>query len=400
MTRSGLCRIAGLTLAGFLLYGLRGDAHKPITSPYTYTDDVFPILRDRCGRCHVPGGVAPMSLMTYKDTYPWGESIRTELIAGHMPPWPVEEGQGHFKNARVLSARELNVLLTWVTGGNPLGDPDHSAARPSLVRTWPLGEPDLALSPPADYSLAADTGEDIAEFTLSPGMTGDRWVRAVDLLPGTPAVVRSATLAVRSTAAPERDRAGAAPERTLALWVPGEDPVSVDGGAAFRIPASAEIVARVHYKKTWEYERKAMTDRSTVGLYFTSSPAAEVRALTLHATDADARNGHVSFSRTLGEDLRVLALYLDPALVNAMVQLSAARPDGSRTELISLRQQPDWVRRYWFERPVTLPRGTRIDVSAVFDVPLLPPGAVPLPARPAAAGPVSVTLDVVAPPQP
>ena len=90
MTRSNCSRFAGLVLAGSLLYGLKGDAHKPITSPYTYNDDVFPILRDRCGRCHVPGGVAPMSLMTYKDAYPWGESIRTELIAGHMPPWPVE----------------------------------------------------------------------------------------------------------------------------------------------------------------------------------------------------------------------------------------------------------------------------------------------------------------------
>jgi hypothetical protein len=30
----------------------RGSAHKAITSPYTYNDDVFPILRDRCGRCH------------------------------------------------------------------------------------------------------------------------------------------------------------------------------------------------------------------------------------------------------------------------------------------------------------------------------------------------------------
>ena len=25
-----------------------GSAHKPITSPYTYNDDIFPILRDRC----------------------------------------------------------------------------------------------------------------------------------------------------------------------------------------------------------------------------------------------------------------------------------------------------------------------------------------------------------------
>ena len=47
-----------------------GRAHKPITSPFTYNEEVFPILRDRCARCHVPDGVAPMSLMTYEDTVP------------------------------------------------------------------------------------------------------------------------------------------------------------------------------------------------------------------------------------------------------------------------------------------------------------------------------------------
>ena len=104
----------------------RPEAHKPITSPYTYNDDVFPIVRDRCGRCHVAGGVAPMSLMTAKDAVPWGESIRTELIAGHMPPWSVDAAPGRFKNAQTLTARELNVLLTWVTGGNPVGNLEHA----------------------------------------------------------------------------------------------------------------------------------------------------------------------------------------------------------------------------------------------------------------------------------
>ena len=75
----------------------RGEAHKPITSPYTYNEDVFPILRDRCGRCHVAGGVAPKSLMTYKDAFPWGESIRTELMAGHMPPGGTNQPAGAFR---------------------------------------------------------------------------------------------------------------------------------------------------------------------------------------------------------------------------------------------------------------------------------------------------------------
>src|SRR5438874_1051896 len=56
--------MAALVLTATALAVASIDAHKPITSPYTYNDDVFPIVRERCGQCHVQGGVAPMSLMT------------------------------------------------------------------------------------------------------------------------------------------------------------------------------------------------------------------------------------------------------------------------------------------------------------------------------------------------
>src|SRR5688572_5334680 len=118
-------------LAGFLLLILAltltsepGRAHKPFTSPLPDNNDMFTILPDICTRCHVPDGVAPMSLMTYEDTVPWGESIRVELLAGHMPPWSVDAAPTRFRNAQLLSAREMNVLITWATGGTPFGNPD------------------------------------------------------------------------------------------------------------------------------------------------------------------------------------------------------------------------------------------------------------------------------------
>src|SRR6266849_6665483 len=88
-----------ILLAVIAIATARGEAHKPITSPYTYNDEVFPILRDRCSRCHVSGGVAPMSLMTYDEAFPWAESIRAELIAAHMPPWNADDGFGDLKRA-------------------------------------------------------------------------------------------------------------------------------------------------------------------------------------------------------------------------------------------------------------------------------------------------------------
>ena len=47
-------------VAGLMLVGITSlDAHKAITSKYSYNDDVFPILREKCGSCHTDGGPAP-----------------------------------------------------------------------------------------------------------------------------------------------------------------------------------------------------------------------------------------------------------------------------------------------------------------------------------------------------
>jgi hypothetical protein len=399
--------VASTALGVFIASGA-GEAHKPITSPYTYNEDVFPIVRDRCGRCHRPGGVAPMSLMTYKDAFPWGESIRTELVAGHMPPWSVETAADRFKNAQPLSARELNVLLTWATGGNPVGDLERVLPPVSTPVAWRLGPPDLVLQMPQDFTVGADEVERFQEFTLPVDSIGTGRLRAIDLAPGNPAIVRSASvsLSVRgdgsgadrrhaSADASGSPAAGVVTERVLAVWVPGDDPVPVDNGAGFALPAGANLLLRIHYKKTWEHERQAMTDRGSVGLYFAKDATKDVLALPLIPDRAASDAPTISFTRTIDEELQALAIYPDPSMANAAIEVTALSPDGARVELIRFRPQPDWARRYWFAQPIALPKGTRVTVAAAFDEPLLPPGAAPLnPKRPDRSA-LRLTLNVV-----
>ena len=379
-----------VTMAVIALASTRSDAHKPITSPYTFTEDVLPIVREKCGACHTAGGVAPMSLLTHAGAVPWGESIRAELMAGHMPPWPVDGPSSRFRNVRGLTARELNVLLTWASGGTPPGNAGATAAalpaeRPAAAspaaaflgdNQWPLGTPDAVLSMPSSVTLPATAQDRIEELRLRTPFDRARLLRAVDLLPGTPAIVRSATVSVRATAGP------ANAQDTLALWVPGDPPVPLAAGAGFLLPAGADLIVRIRYLKTWEYEHQEMSDRSRVGLYFADEPAETVRALGV-------RMG----TTVIGEPVRALAVYPDPALANAHVRAVATRPDGSREELIAFRPRPGWARRYWFAEPVALPRGTRIEVTGTPDDALLPPGALPQP--PADLSTIRLTLDVV-----
>lgn len=363
----------------------RTDAHKPITSPFTFSDDVLPIVRARCASCHSPGGVAPMSLLTHADAVPWGESIRVELMAGHMPPWGVDVGAGRFRNLQHFSAREMNVLLTWASGGTPAG---QAAQEPggAFQPQWGLGTPDLTI-PLRAVQLAEDTTQRIEEFVIP---AAGRPLRSVDLLPGTPAIVRRATVSVRAKA--EARAAGITPERLVALWVPGDHPVALDAGLAFPVPSSAELVVRIHYRKTWQYERQPLTDQSTIGLYFADSPATEVQVLRAFSpveSGFGRIDGGRDFSTTVNEDVRAIAVYADPDLDGAHVNAVARRPDGSREELIAFRPRADWTRRYWFREPISLPRGTRIEVTVRFDADaLLPPSA----ARPPQSERTSLSL--------
>ena len=334
---------------------LPGEAHKPITSPFTFNDDVFPIVREHCGSCHVRGGPAPMSLLTHGDAVPWGESLKLELIAGHMPPWQIDGGTG-FRNVHALTGRELNILLTWAAGGTPPGSPEKSPPPVAYERGWPLGAPDLVLEPPTPYTMPAGTQDATSEITLVTGLTQERWLRAVDLLPEAGPAVRSAVISVRpsSDAATNQDH-------VLALWVAGDRPIAFDG-AGIRLPAGAEVVARIHYRKSWEYEQTAVTDRSRIGLYFTGT-ARPLQRLALPPR------------YTVADPIDAMAIYPDPQLSGVRARVTAVRPDGAREELIAFRPRADWARRYWFREPLSLPRGTVLETTiAPDDTSLLPPG--------------------------
>jgi hypothetical protein len=190
------------------------------------------------------------------------------------------------------------------------------------------------------------------------------------------------------------------PEHVLAYWLPGQDPQPA-AGAAFRVPAGAQLAVRIHYKKTWQFEGKALSDRSTVGIYFAKDAGPhELLTLALSAPGPAVKDAKdITFTRTLSEDVQAVAVSPDDVPPNISVQMVAIRPDGSRTAMIRLSTRADWSRRYWFERPLTFPRGTRIEVTAKLEDPDILSAAFGGPATPPAAtsGPLRLSLNVVRP---
>jgi hypothetical protein len=351
--RANLYLAIGLAAAlSFVLAVEHSDAHKLVTSKYGYNKDIFPLLRDRCGSCHVAGGPAPMSLVTYADAVPWAESIRDELTAGRMPPWPVDPTSPAVKGSSPISAREIDMIVVWASGGTPQGD---DAQLPAVTYNphWKLGPPDLKIPMDAEHTMEPGSTDERVEFSIQTNLADTKWVKAADLMPGTASIVRDAVINIENGP-------------VLALWEPGDGVVPAPSGAAFRLAPGSKIHLQIHYKKHYDQEQNAVSDRSTIGLYFTDPPPSgrEMQSFSIDSPEAPAGpEGALVFKRVLGANARIVALR--PMLDRAYQSLSvdAITPSGTDVPILRLQgPRPQWIRRYWLQEPVELASGTQITV--------------------------------------
>ncbi len=119
-----------IKLAIFLLMGSAIlMAHDPITTNLTFTQEISRILYKHCASCHREGGTS-MPLVTYDDARPWAKAIRDEILERRMPPWDAVKGVGDFRDDQSLSQPEIDMLVGWVEGGAPEGDPIYLPALP------------------------------------------------------------------------------------------------------------------------------------------------------------------------------------------------------------------------------------------------------------------------------
>jgi mono/diheme cytochrome c family protein len=127
-------------------------AHDPITTTLTWSKEISRLVYAHCAECHRPDAKA-MSLLTYEEARPWAKAIRDQVANRRMPPWDAVKGFGVFRDDPSLSQAEIDLLVAWVEGGAPEGNPDHLPSRP------------LA-STPASAPAPARQGIVVAESTI------------------------------------------------------------------------------------------------------------------------------------------------------------------------------------------------------------------------------------------
>ncbi|HEV2065115.1 MAG TPA: ascorbate-dependent monooxygenase [Thermoanaerobaculia bacterium] len=390
---------AGLALwAGYLLAQERPQVARPRqprvvsrppigTLPPTFNSEVVRILQANCQKCHHEGGIGPFPLMTYADAFSHKNDIVFQTASRKMPPWHVDSACNAFESDPSLSALGLATLSTWVGAGAPEGNPSDLPAPQTFSATWSLGDPDMVLSMPESIKPSFNQGDVYRCFVLATGLTEDRFVRAVEILPGARKMVHHVILYVDTSGkARNLDDADPGPgyscfggpgfsvnalSPSLGGWAPGNQPRFLPDGLGMSLPKGASVVMQVHYSA---HNGIGASDQSSLGIYFTRAPV-QKRVLIAPVVNTSfyippgASDYEVTASIPfLPFDAHLIAVTPHMHLLGTTMKVKARTQDGAETCLADVPQWDfNWQATYTYKNAVAAPLGTNLSLSARYD---------------------------------
>jgi len=298
-----------------------------------------------------------------------------------MPPWKPQPGHGDFADARLLTDSEISLIDEWVQGGAQEGVRIEDLHQTTARETWEFGQPDLVLTMPDAYTLAADGADIIRSFVIPvPGSRG-RFVRALEFHPGNARAVHHANIKVDASGSSRRlDAEDAAPgfdgssrdarfpDGYFLGWTPGQR-AHASPEHTWYLPDGADLVVELHLTPTGKPERV----QSTIGLFLSDVPPSHTPYMIRLGSQridipANARGYTTSDRYLLPVAVDLLAVQPHAHNLARSMKAFARLPDGRRAWLIDIE---DWDFRwqdvYRYAAPVHLPRGTALEMEYTYD---------------------------------
>lgn len=337
----------------------------------TYTKQISRILQERCVVCHRSGEIGPFSLTQYDEVAGWSEMIEEVVREQRMPPWNANPDHGEFANAAVLTDEEKQAIYRWVADGAPKGDDSDMPAEKEFVSGWQLpSEPDLVLNiSPEPYEVKANGYLRYEYFTVDTGLNEDKWISAIQILPGNHRVVHH-VLAFEVLPGQKFDSRDAV-DGFLGGYVPGLFTHPFPEGMAKRLRKGAKIVFQVHYTPIGSPQ----TDQSKIGIVFADPDTITHEVITTSCFQPrikipphdPAYKSEADSHWPLGGS-SLLGMMPHMHLRGKAFRFEASYPNGAREVLLDVpRYDFNWQHSYRMAKPKSLHEGTRIHAFAEFD---------------------------------
>lgn len=224
----------------------------------TWSGQVATIFYEKCATCHNPNGIAPFSLVTHSEVSPMAGAIYDAVNQDRMPPWPPNNAYQQYVHNRALSATQKTTVLDWLTAGAPEGVASQTPPPPVFPTGAILGSGDLTLQIPTYMSKAQSGQDDYVCFSIPTGLTGDRTIKSIEIIPGNRNIVHHALIYIDPTATSVTDTVGGdcgSPSSSNATLVtgytPGATPMTLPTVSPMKLgiplPGNSNIVFAMHY---------------------------------------------------------------------------------------------------------------------------------------------------------
>jgi hypothetical protein len=367
-------------------------ANAEVPAKPTFTKDIAPIFQEKCEACHRTDSIAPMSLVTYEESRPWARSIKARVAERQMPPWHIDKTVGiqQFKNDRSLSEDQIATIVRWVDQGAPKGDPKDAP----VAKVWPKEqgwnfaalfgqtEPDLIVR--ADpWTQKAGQNDAWWKPVVATGLTEPRWIRAIEVRPGSVkgrkithhVVVRLEQEETDALAQNAVDPNGNPIPGTFMEWAVGKQGEMMRPNSGKLILPGSKIHFDVHYSNGGE----DITDSAELGLYFYPKGQEPKFRQVLHlmggtnAGGVDIPPNTVKMTQgffTLRQAGRVESFQPHMHLRGKAMSMEAILPNGQSQVLSHVADfNFNWHNSYVYadDAAPLLPKGTIIKVTAWHD---------------------------------
>jgi peroxiredoxin len=340
--------------------------HREPRGDVTYSNQIARLLQNRCVECHREGEIAPFALTSYEEVAGWAPTMREVVHDGRMPPWFANPEHGTFSNDARLTADEKRLLDEWIDNGCPTGDPADLPEARQFTVGWRIPPPDQVIAirdEPVD--VPAEGVVAYRYYTVDPGFTEDKWIKAAECRPDNRRVVHHIVAIFLPPGQPVRGMRGA-----MVGFAPGMPPTQFPEGVAMLVPAGSKVIFQMHYTPDGSPEK----DRSSLGLVFADPSDVKQRigggmaANRSFQIPPGADNYEVTSRHVFDKDVRLLTLTPHMHLRGKSFRYEAEYPDGAREVLLDIPHYDfNWQLRYHLAEPKLLPKGTQLHCTAHFD---------------------------------
>ncbi len=333
----------------------------------TYSNQIARLLQQRCVECHRAGEIAPFPLTDYAEVVGWAETMQEVVHQGRMPPWFANPEYGKFANDARLTGDEKRLLGDWIAAGCPEGDPAQLPPPRQFTVGWQIPQPDQVIYIREEpVTVQAEGTVAYQYYTVDPGFTEDKWIKAAECRPDNRGVVHH----IVAFFVPPGEKVRDGLQRVMVGYAPGMPPVSFGEGAAMFVPAGARVIFQMHYTPNGSEQK----DRSSMGLVFADPATVKQRvgggaaANRFFQIPPGDGNYEVRSHHRFDKDVRLLTLTPHMHLRGKSFRYEAEYPDGKREVLLDIPHYDfNWQLRYRLAEPKLLPQGTRLECTAHFD---------------------------------